>query len=495
MPTIHLETLDRTAKTPLYLQIAEQIRLQISEGRLPVGTQLPTVRELARMLSVTRLTAQSAYRELQAGEWIESTVGRGTFVTASTDTDAVRAILQHDATPDLVMRDIERLTRLAGLRSMAYAEPDSALAPMAEFMRFFQHPAVQDRTLLTYGSAQGDEMLRVELVELLAMRGVEAAPEDVIVVSGVMQGLSLTTGLLTRPGDTVLVEEPTYLGMLHVLNTFGVHAQGIPMDADGVRLDALEAAIRQHRPRFFYTIPNFQNPTGICLSMERREAVLRLAEQYDFLIIEDDIYGPLAYDAKPLPAMRSMDRSGNRVIYMNSLSKVLMPGLRIGYVVAPQALQDALVFRRQASDLSGTMLIQRATAHFLHRGRFKPHLERMLVRYRERRDETMRVLSSRMPSYVTWTRPAGGFCTWVTAPTHCVPRDLHHLALTHGIAFTPGEAFLTEPDGALHLRLCFGGLSPELIREAITILGGLMGSTTPRAINRMRSGIEERPVV
>jgi 2-aminoadipate transaminase len=164
-------------------------------------------------------------------------------------------------------------------------------------------------------------------------------------------------------------------------------------------------------------------------------------------------------------------------------------------MVAPPAMQDSLLYRKQASDLSGSMLIQRAVAHFLHRGRFKPHLERMIGRYRDRRDELMRMLSLRMPAYATWTRPTGGFCTWVTVPSHCVPRDLHQIALTHGIAFTPGEAFLVEPDGYSHLRLCFGGLSPELIREAITILGHLMDPSSARTINRLRTGADERPVV
>jgi 2-aminoadipate transaminase len=495
MSIIHLDPLDRSARTPLYCQIAEQIRMQISEGRLPIGTRLPTVRELSSLLHVTRLTAQSAYRELQSGGWIESTVGRGTYVAATADNDTVRAMIGHDATPDQVMRDIERLARLTGLRSMAYAEPDPALAPVAEFLRFFSHPNAADHALMQYGSSQGDETLRVELVNLCEMRGVPATPEDIIITAGVMQGLSLTTGVLTRPGDCVAVERPTYLGMLHVLNTFGVNAVSIPMDEHGAQIDALERLVRERPIKFFYTIPTFQNPTGICLSPERRQRLLDLARRYDFMILEDDIYGFLSYDGKPPPAMRSLDPDGERIIYLSSLSKILMPGIRIGYIVVPPALREQVLFHRQAIDLSSPMLLQRATAYYLRRGRFKPHMERMNIKYRERRDELVRMLALRMPKGVQWTQPTGGFSAWVTLPGDSIPPDFYQTALTHGIAFTPGEAFLTEPDGYRHIRLCFGGLAPELIREAITILGRLLDPKSPRLVRRLPANMNERPIV
>lgn len=496
MPTIHLDTIDRTLKTPIYCQIAEQIRMQISEGRLPIGTQLPTVRELAKVVNVTRLTAQSAYRELQSGGWIESTVGRGTFVIASTDNQTVRDMVGHDTSPDQVMRDIARLARLTGLRSMAYAEPEPALMPTEDFMRFFQHPSAHDPALMIYGSAQGDEMLRVQLVELLEMRGVPATPDDILITSGVMQGLTLAARCLgTGVGDCVAVEQPTYLGMLHVLNSLGVTACAIPMDSEGVRLDALEKIAQEKRLKFFYTIPTFQNPTGACMSLERQRGLLDLARRYQFMIVEDDIYGFMALDDKPPLALRSLEPDADWVIYLSSLSKVMMPGIRMGYMVVPSRLRETVLFHKQAIDLSSSPLIQRATAYYLRRGRFKPHLERTLPKYRERRDELMRMLALRMPSYARWTQPSGGFSAWVTFPTECVPPDLHHVALTHGIAFTPGEAFMVEPDGNSHIRLCFGGLPPELIREGITILGRLLDPHTVRTPTRLRASLGERPVV
>lgn len=260
MPSIHLQAVERQSKLPIYRQIAEQIRLQISDGRMPPGTQLPTVRELAAMLSVTRLTVQNAYRDLQADGWVESTVGRGTFVTASADTQAILAMLGRENTPEKVMSDMSLMTRLSGMRSMAYAEPDPALFPMADFMRFFDHPNSRDVDLMHYGSPQGDEMLRVELVRLMTERGIAATPEDVMVVSGVSQGLSLLVGCLTRPGDVVAVEQPVYLGMLHMLNVGGVTPACVPMDEEGICLDALERVIQTQRPRFFVHNPELPEP-------------------------------------------------------------------------------------------------------------------------------------------------------------------------------------------------------------------------------------------
>jgi len=490
--SIHLDAIDRQSKSPIYRQIAEQIRLQISEGRMPIGTRLPTVRELAAMLSVTRLTAQNAYRELQAGGWIESTVGRGSHVAASASTQAILTMVGRRTTPEHIMNDMPRLSRLTGLRSLAYAESDPDLFPMADLLRFFEHPMAQDSSLMLYGLPQGDEMLRIELVKLLAERGLEATPDDIMVTSGVSQALSLLSGCLARPGDVVVVEQPVYLGMLHVLNALGIKAVGVPLDEEGLRLDALEQVIREHQPRFIYTIPHFQNPTGACMSVPRCKDLLALAGRYDVPIVEDDIYGLLAYDeAAPLP-LKAYDTS-EHVIYLSSMSKTLMPGLRIGYMLAPSKLRERVLLYRQAHDISGPHLLQRALANFLHRGRFKIHLERVIPEYRARRDELMLALAHKMPSTAQWTRPTGGFCCWLTLPR--LPADFYQQALRRGMAFTPGEAFLIEPEEQSHIRLCFGGLPPQLIREAITILAALLEQSSAPLSERMRGLSHELPLV
>ncbi len=492
VPSIRLEAVDRDSDRPIYRQITEQIRLQISDGRLPPGTRLPTVRELAAMLSVTRLTVQNAYRDLQADGWIESTVGRGTFVTASADQQTLMSMVGRKKTPEYVMNDMSRLNGLVGVRSLAFAEPDPAFYPMADFMRFFERPSASETGLMHYGPPQGDEMLRVELVKLLADQHVETTPEDVLITSGVSQGLSLLTGCLTHPGDVVAVEQPVYLGMLHTLNAYGVKPVSVAMDDEGICLSALEEVIQTRHPRFLYTIPSFQNPTGSCMSRQRRKDLLTLANQYDFLIVEDDIYGLLAYDDEPPMPVKAFD-DDEQVVYLSSMSKILMPGLRIGYMAVPEALRERLVLYRQAQDISGPPLLQRALADFLHRGRLKVHLDRTVSHYRTRRDELLRALAQKMPPAAQWTHPTGGLCCWLTVPR--LPSDFQQLALRQGMAFTPGEVFLVEPDSCSHMRLCFGGLSPELIREAITILGRLLEQTAGPPAQRVRGLSHELPLV
>ena len=465
----HLLEINRQRGQPLYKQIAEQIKLQISEGRLPVGTQLPTVRYLAESLDIARVTAQNAYGELQAEGWIESTVGRGTYVIAPPrNQDLLTAVSQH-TTPDSIMGDIQRINQIVGLRSFAYAEPDPALYPIEDFWSSLINLSADAVALMQYGGPQGDEMLRIELTDLLVERGITVLPDELLVISGVSQGLSLVTQALASAGDKVVIEQPVYLGLFPVLSANNIQPVGVPLDSEGIRLDCLEQVVREHRPRFLYTVPNFQNPTGICMSEQRRRDLMALAERFNLPIVEDDIYGQIAFSTTP-GTLKSLDRNG-LVFYLSSLSKVLMPGLRIGYLVAPSAYRERLTVLRQTADLSGPLLLQRASAHFLHKGRLKAHLRRVLPRYRERRDVLLKSLEQMIPDGISWTQPDGGFCCWVTGR---MPQDFYHTALRRGVAFTPGSVFLTEPDKQQHIRLCFAGLTPEVIEEGIEILGDLL---------------------
>ncbi len=494
MSFAELLQVNRQRQQPLYQQIAEQIRVQIGAGRLPAGTQLPTVRQLAGMLGITRVTAQNAYSELQSGGWVESTVGRGTFVSAASQIESLQIALQQPITPDGVIGNMQRLDQIAGLRSFAYAEPDPALFPLDDFRFALTSQFDRLADLMQYGSPQGDPLLRVELAALLSEQGIGCVPDEVMVTTGASQGLTLLAMALAGPGTCVAVDQPVYLGLLHLLNVTGATPIGVPWDAEGPRLDVLERVIVEQRPRFFYTTANFQNPTGACISAQRQSDVLAMAERYNLYIIEDDTYGLLAYgEARRLP-LKALDRN-NRVIYLSSFSKTLMTGLRIGYLVMPPELRERLLVLRQAIELSGMALIQRATATFIHRGRFKAHLRRVLPRYRERRDALMGALQRNMPLGVEWTKPEGGFCCWVTLPPGRSTgqyADLYHTALRHGMAFTPGDVFLIEPDGATHLRLCFGKHTPEQIDEGIAVLGHLLRGDR---IGRLRGTACDWPLV
>ena len=463
-------SIDRSNGAPIYRQIVERFQEAIAGGRLPPGAQLPTVRQLADSLGVTRLTVQNAYAELQSGGWVEATVGRGTFVSGQVQVRPHWSSAEQEVTPGVVIGDILQMGQAQGMRSMASASPDPALFPAGEFWSCLNDQQQQTMMLTGYAPAQGDAGLRIELAAFLAERGLATAAEQIIVTSGVTQGLTLAAQALAQPGDAVLVEQPTYVGFLHVLRAQGLKPIPVPIDADGPLPDAVERLAALHRARFLYTIPSFQNPTGYCIAPERRAHLLDLAAELGFYIIEDDIYSLMAYDGAPPLPLKADDRD-ERVLYITSFSKSLMPGLRLGMMVAPPALHERLISLRIAADLGSPLLLQRTLAAFLRRGEHRRHVRKVVPVYRERRNAALHALEAHMPPGVTWTRPAGGFCCWLTLPRRSGIGDIHRLALQQGWAFAPGSVFLAENDGEHHLRICFGNLPVAGIRRGLEVLG------------------------
>lgn len=466
-------SLDRNNGSTLYRQIAEQIKDRICDGRLPSGAQLPTIRQLAETLKVTRLTVQNAYAELQSSGWLEATVGRGTFVANDVRPRAQILLPGQPITTDGVIHEILRSNQLTGMRSMSNASPDLKLFPAEEFWQSIESMHGSFAEMTTYVSSQGDSGLLVELAAFVQEREIDAAPEEILVTNGATQGFSLVLQALCRPGDRVLVEQPTYLGFLNTLHAQGIQPIGVPLDEEGIRLDALERMIVQERPRLLYTVPTFQNPTGMCLSLERRKELIALAERYNLLLVEDDIYSRLSYEGTAPPPLKALDRSGT-VIYISSFSKSLMPSLRVGFVIAPPPLHQRLVSLRRAADLCGSLFLQRALADFLHNGGMRRHLRRVLPIYRERRDAMLGALRMTMPVNVQWTRPAGGLVCWLTLPAQPNMSDLLTASQKSGWSFAPGEVFLAQPEASHHLRLSFGQAPPETIRSGVETLAKLI---------------------
>ena len=277
-----------------------------------------------------------------------------------------------------------------------------------------------------------------------------------------------------------------------LLKSCGVEPIGVPLDEEGPRLDRLQRILAREQPRFFYTVPTFQNPTGGTMTAERRAALLWLAGDYGLTIVEDDIYRGLAYDPPP-PPIKAQERE-SPVIYLDGFSKVLLPGVRIGFIVPPPPLRERLLALQQVRELCGPPLLQRALAEFLRRGHFGKHLERVRPVYQARRDATIDALERAMPDGVSWTVPHGGYCIWVSLPPHGCFDDLYQTALTRGVAFTPGEVFRTLQDAQRHLRLCFGTQPEDRLRKAVSTLATLVTERLRRPTANGRSG-ELLPVV
>lgn len=331
---------------------------------------------------------------------------------------------------------------------------------------------------LQYSVPQGDPSLRRAVTDWMRSRydcGREF--DDCVIVSGAQQGGDLTARILCDPGDIVLCEEPTFLGCLDAFRAAGAQLRGVPMQEDGIDVDALEAALREGGPiRFLYTIPNFQNPTGITMSMEKRRRVYELAVQYDILILEDNPYGDLRFRGEALPPIKSLDETGH-VIYMGSFSKILAPGVRTGYVLAHRDLIAQYTTLKSACDVHSNILAQKTCYRFLTEQDMDAHLAGLAAVYRRKSTLMLDAFDRCFDSRVTRTEPDGGLFVWCTLPEGCDSQPFAASAAEAGVLVVPGAGFMTDPETiSRSFRLNYSTPSDEAILRGMEILGRLTHS-------------------
>lgn len=480
-------------REPLYRQIAEGIRQEILQGRLPPGVRLPSCRDLARGLDVNLVTVVGAYRELARARLVAAQVGRGTFVASSqpsgTFVQGEPPGASPPGAPALIWREApdipERVGPLRGplppdIISFAGGLPDPALLPVARIGEILEHLLRREgAAALQYHPPQGFAPLREAIAKYLAPFDIAASPADVFISSGASQALLTAGRLLLRPGDVALVEAPTYQGALAIFEGLGARLVGVPVDEAGLRVDLLEAMIREYRPRCLYCIPSFHNPTGLTLPIERRRALLTLAGRYRLPVIEDDHMNEIAFEP-PLPPLRALDRSG-LVIYLKSFAKLLAPAVRVGALLAPPALHEAMLRAKQQVDPYVSTLMQRLLHRALADGLVEEQARRLPSRYRRRRDLTLAALRAALPAGCRWTTPAGGLNLWVRLPDGISATGLLPRALAAGVAFMPGPIFFPDRSGDDALRLSFGAVPERDIAQGIEQLGRLIGRERRRA--------------
>ncbi len=332
-------------------------------------------------------------------------------------------------------------------------------------------------TALQYGGGQGREELRARLCDVMAAEGVPAHADDLVVTVGGQQGIELVAKLFVDPGDVVLAEGPTYVGALGAFSSHQADVRHVPMDGDGLVVDALEEELDRlasegREATLVYTVPNHQNPAGVSLSEPRREQLAELAEERDLLIVEDNPYGLLDFSGRTWPSLRSL--IPERVIYVGTVSKTFAPGARIGWVAAPGPIRDKLVLLLEAADLCHSNLTQMVVQTWLTSQPWREQIKRFRKVYEERATATLRALEEEFPRGCEWTHPSGGFYVWVTVPDGIDTSDLLAKAVSHRVAYVPGSGFFADGQGATNLRLCYSFPEPDEIHEGVARLGAVL---------------------
>ncbi len=370
------------------------------------------------------------------------------------------------------VRDILKLTQRAEVISFAGGLPAPELFPAEMVAQAFAtalKPTVVARAL-QYSTTEGDPELRALLAQRLAGRGLQAAAQEILVTTGSQQALGLVASVLLDPGDVVLVENPSYLAALQSFGFAGARMVAAPCDEHGLDPDQLPTLIEEHRPKFLYLVPTFQNPTGRTLPGERRARLARIAAERGLWIVEDDPYGELRYDGDPLAPVASYDGARDRTVTVSSLSKVLAPGLRIGFLRAPHQLLGPLTVAKQAADLHTSTVDQHAARICLQTGDLDDHIDLICAEYRRRRDALLGGLADVLPEGSTHNHPDGGMFVWARLPEGWNAAKLLSTALAHDVAFVPGAPFYaTDPDPRT-LRLSFTTHPPAEILEGLARL-------------------------
>lgn len=377
------------------------------------------------------------------------------------------------------IRNYFRLTERPEVISFAGGFPDSDLFPREDIARTLSELVEEEcRYSLQYAPTEGNYELRAYLACKMRKEGIGCEAEDVIVLDGTQQGLDLLCRVLVNPGDPVLVEEPAYIGGMGAIKSYGGIPVGIPIGEDGICPAEMEKVLGElaasgKSPRLFYTVPNFQNPTGFTTSLHKRIRIMELASRYNFIIVEDNPYGELCYEGEAPPSFKSLDREG-RVAYLGSFSKTFIPGIRVGWLVGAGPLLEKVVLAKQTADLCSGSLGQRLVYRLSVDGYVDEHVSRLKVLYREKRDTMLYCMEKSFPPDVAFTRCKGGFFVWVTFPSYFpTASELLNHALERKVAFVHGEGFFSNGGGTHTGRFSFSQPSAGDIQKGIDRLGKL----------------------
>jgi DNA-binding transcriptional MocR family regulator len=471
---------------------------------LPDGFVLPPERRLASALGINRSTVLSAYRELKARGLVDAHVGRGTAVLRPPAPPRTRGagvpwrqlFRQADSRlHDPILAELLAASERRDLISLSIGLPAPELLPLdtlGEISSELWGECGPEPFL--HSPTEGHTPFRSALAEWVSSRGIRAKTSNILVVSGSQQGLDLIARTFLDPGDVVVVEEPTYLGALQAFRFAGARLVGVPTDAEGMRTDVLESVLEHHRPKLIYTLPTFQNPSGVVMSLERRRHLLDLASRWHIPILEDDPYSELRYEGEALPSLKALDEN-ETVLYSSTFSKIVLPGLRVGYMVLPPVVLRQLVLAKQGADLHTNSYAQYLLDRFVRDGHFANHLERLKDAYRRRRDAMARALAGAADLDLVFSVPPGGLYIWCRIPQAIEQMTLMSDASAAGVLFLPGRACFSGEPPENAIRLNFTHCSESAIETGIDRLLTVLRRAGASASVRAEDGAATAPVV
>ena len=487
--------IDTGSAVPLYRQVISGIVGLIDGGTLGPGDRLPSTRSLARHLGINRFTVYRSYEELQALGYVESTPGSYTTVRKRAKLAAERAAEAGSiAWGKTVGRRADRLHGEFGrylvepvvprertdIVNLSRLEPDGRLFPLKDFQRAVnQVLAAKGSEIMRYGSPQGYAPLREYIATRLRIHGVAASPANVLLTNGAQQALDLIFRLFAEDGRTVACEAPTYSAVLPLMKFSGLAIRDVPMRDDGMDLDRLEELLDARRIAFVYTVPNFQNPTGITTSQEHRERLLSICERSRVPLVEDGFEEEMKYFGKAVLPIKSMDRR-QVVIYVGTFSKVLCPGIRVGWITAHEECIQRLTAIRRFADLSSSLFTQAVVERFCRDGYYEAHLKRVHRVFRRRMETALEAMERHFPSTVTWTKPAGGYTIWIKLGGRMEDAVMREEMIRFGVSASLGRFFFSSGKRDDHLRISISALNETEIAVGIERLGRLLRVATKK---------------
>jgi 2-aminoadipate transaminase len=373
------------------------------------------------------------------------------------------------------MRDLMALTERDDVISLAGGLPDTSTFPPDSYAALMRTVAVDScARALQYGPTEGFAMVKRCISKVMQAEGMMLDPDELLVTTGGQQVIDLVCKTLIDPGDVIVAEAPTYPGAIPTFCAYQADVVQVTMDRDGMRVEELEDTLDQlersgRRPKFIYTVPNFHNPAGVTMSLNRRWELIRIAGERELLVLEDNPYGLLRYEGEPLPTLYSLD--DEFVIYAGTFSKILSPGVRLGWAAAPGPILQKMQIGKQGSDLCSSSISQYFVSAYFDSGPWEEYVRSLVEIYRRRRDVMLDALAEHFPREAEWTHPQGGLFIWATMPPYLDTTDLLARTLEEHVAFVPGRAAYVDGRGGSSMRLNFSGVSEDQIREGIRCIG------------------------